>query len=119
MEGLLIGYYKLVGDRVTLMLKRKQVSTDYIQPMFRYRRQKAAQNNNNDTDQNFEVELVVRGVGGRPHWQLTWARYSMHTVYRATREETVIDFELGSSNYPSLLFSRVRSFSAVSDKPLK
>lgn len=117
-QGLLTGYYKLVGDRVTLVLKRKVSQTEYIQPMYRYRRQKVQNNGNNESDQTFEVELIVRGLGGRPHWQLTWSRYYMITKYRLTREEATIDFELTNNSYPSLLFSRVRSFTAVSDTPL-
>jgi len=119
-QGLMIGYYKLVGDRVTLMLKRKQVPSEYAPSLYRYRRAKPAlNNNNNEADQTFEVELIVKTAGGRPHWQLTWSRYSMHTVYRSSREETVIDFELSNNSYPSLLFSRVRCFTAVSDRPLE
>jgi len=118
-QGLMIGYYKLVGDRVTLVLKRKQMSSDYAPSLYRYRRAKAALNNNNEADQTFEVELIVKTVGGKPHWQLTWARYSMQTVYRLTREETVVDFDLSNKSYPSLLFSRVRGFTAVADRPLK
>jgi F-box protein 9 len=120
-QGLMIGYYKLLGDRVTLTLKRKPVANnDYMSSMYRYRRQKvAAQNNNNDSEQSFRVELIVKSVGGKPHWQLTWAHYTMHTLCRASGEEMVLDFPLNNSSYPHLLFSRVRSFTAVSDKPLK
>jgi len=100
-----------------LVLKRKQTTMDYTTTLYRYRHQQNKPNNNN-TEQIFKAELIVKTVGGRPHWQLVWARYAMQTTHRSTREESTVDFELGNNSYPALLFSRVRSFTAVSDKPL-
>lgn len=115
-QGLLSGFYKLTGDRVTMMLKKARPDTEYLPPMYRYRRLK------NQTpfgsDQSFDAEFVVKSVRDRSHWQLMWTRYAVHTVNRATREESVADFELSNKNYPPLLFSRVRSFTAFSRAPL-
>jgi F-box protein 9 len=120
LQGIMLGYYKLCGDTVTLILKRKPVVTDNLPSVYRYRRSKTPQNNNNnEAEQRFEVELKVKSIGERPHWQLVWSRYSMRTLYKSTGEETVVDFELGDGSYPNLNFSRVRSFTAVSDRPLK
>lgn len=116
-QGLLTGYYKLAGDRVSLVLKRKQVA-DYPPTMYRYRRQKNQPNYSNDTEQSFDAEFTVRSVNGRRHWQLDWTHYDVHTIYRSG-EETIVDFELNNRSYPPLNFSRVRSFMAYSDSPLQ
>ena len=39
--------------------------------------------------------------------------------YRASGHETVADFELKDSSYPSLIFSRVRSYTAAASTPLE
>lgn len=116
-QGLLTGYYKLAGDRVNLVLKRKQV-VDYLPAVYRYRRQRNQQNYNSDAEQSFDAEFTVRSLNGKPHWHLTWTHYDVHTIYRSG-EETIVDFELSNKAYPPLMFSRVRSFTAFSETPLQ
>lgn len=118
-QGLLTGFYKLAGDRVTLVLKRKKVTPDYLPAVYRYRHQRNQQNNsNNDAEQTFDAEFTVRSVGCKPHWQLTWTHYCIHTTYRSG-EEAIVDFELNNKTHPVLLFSRVRSFTDFSESPLQ
>ena len=38
---------------------------------------------------------------------------------RASGHETVADFELKESTYPPLIFSRVRSYTAIASTPLE
>lgn len=117
-QGLLSGYYKLTGDRVTMVLKKVRSATEYLQT-YRYRRLKNAHSGVEGGEQSFDAEFTVKTVGDRPHWQLSWAQYAIHTINRLTREDTVAEFELSNKNYPPLLFSRVRSFTAYSRSPLR
>jgi len=50
------------------------------------------------------------------HWLTV---VSCFNVFRTVREESIAEFELSNKNYPPLLFSRVKSFSAVSSAPLR
>lgn len=114
LQGLLSGYYKLTGDRVTLVLQKVRPAVEY-QPMYRYKRTR----NVYSSEQTFDAEFVVTPVRNRAHWQIVWTHYAIRTCNRATREENIAEFELSNNNYPPLLFSHVKSFSAVSSAPLR
>jgi F-box protein 9 len=118
-QGLLAGYYKLTGDRVTMALKKVRPPTEYLPPMCRYRRLRTPAANNPDLgEQSFDAEFLMKSVRDHAHWQLVWTRYAVHTVNRSTRDENIAEFELSNKNYPPLLFSRVRSFTACPRAPL-
>lgn len=116
--GILHGYYKMAGDQVTAVLRRRQV-VDHTPVVYRYKGRRRNQNDNQDTgDNSFHVEFMLTKSRRGPHSQLTWSHYSAHVVYRSG-QETVTDFELNKKSYPPLLFSRVKNYTSMTDAPLK
>ncbi|KAI0209668.1 F-box only protein 9 [Lamellibrachia satsuma] len=114
LQGILHGYYRVTADQVTAVLMRRKTA-DYTKYVYN---RKSLQTSH-DSKQTFHAEFLLKNSGKRPHWQLVWNGYSVHTVYRETGEESVAEFELSSKSYPTLHFSCVRSYLAVSDSPLE
>lgn len=115
-QGLMKGYYKMSGTKVMCVLKR--VNTAKQPEGMRFKRQKQAANQN-EMAQTYSVEFELTGSGRLCHNRLNWVSYAIRTVYKATGDETVADFELKSSAYPPLVFSRVRSYTSTSASPLE
>lgn len=117
-QNVMYGRYKLIGSTVMAVV-RKQTNDHTASPasnFYRYRRQRQA-NVQELTDQTFHLELEIKNVKKRINCQLCWSRYSIHVVYR-NGQETVSNFDLVPSNFPSFWFSRVKSFTAESESPL-
>lgn len=112
LQGVLKGYYKLSATKVMCVMRRVKLPD----PVLRYKRRQAA--NQNDCDQIYTMEFEMIDNGRRIHRRLNWVSYSVRTVYKASGHETVTDFELKDSTYPPLIFSRVRSYTAAASKPL-
>ncbi|KAK2160210.1 hypothetical protein LSH36_138g09025 [Paralvinella palmiformis] len=114
-QGILHGYYKVCGDQITAVLKRRHI-IEHNPYQYRYKIRR--QNHNNDNEQNFHVEFLLRNAGRRPHSQLMWNHYSVHTYYRLTGQDQIAEFDIGTKSYPSLIFSRVNSYTAFAETPL-
>ncbi|PVD32500.1 hypothetical protein C0Q70_07939 [Pomacea canaliculata] len=112
-QGLLTGYYKLYSTKAVCVLKRVKL----MEPVTRYKRRQPA--NQNDIDQTYSVEFEMVDSGRRRHCRLNWLAYSVCTLHKASGHESVAQFDLKSSAYPPLIFSRVRSYTAMSDAPLQ
>lgn len=119
-QGILHGYYKMAGDNVTAVLKRKKMrdthSSDYIYYRNKNRRM---ENQNVSPEQVFNVELLVQKTNKLPHSKLCWLRYSVRTIYKNVGQESITDFDLNNQSYPPLIFSRVKSYNRSADSPLK
>lgn len=114
-EGMLKGFYRLATDTVTGVLKRTK-QYDNSKSYYKYKRDQRQQN---DPEQTFHVELQMLNVGDRKHVKLVWKSFFVSTVYRSTAEENTSHFELNNKNYPPLIYSRVKSYSAFSTAPLE
>lgn len=117
--NVMYGRYKLVGSTVIAMV-RKSTTESVNSPatnFYRFRRQRQANNMQEMQDQTFHLELEVKNVKKRINCQLSWSRYYIHVIYR-NGQETVSNFDLIPSNFPSFWFSRVKSFAAESESPL-
>ncbi|GIY64396.1 f-box only protein 9 [Caerostris extrusa] len=66
----------------------------------------------------FHLELEVKNYKKRINCQLFWNRYSIHMIYK-NGQETVSNFDIVPSNFPSFWFSRVKSYTAESERPLE
>ncbi|XP_041361762.1 F-box only protein 9-like [Gigantopelta aegis] len=114
-SGLLKGFYKITGRKVTAVLKREK-HVENNQMGYRYRRQRP--NQNDQAEQLFSVEFDLRDAGKRAHAQLTWQKYSISTICTTSGQETIADFDINKKSFPPLNFSRVRSYTSFSTKPL-
>lgn len=115
-QAILSGHYRLHGDTVSAILKRTKISDGPISTL-RARRVRQIQSQDLG-EQTFHVELEVLTYKNRFNYKLEWRRYSVHTVYRSGHE-SVSDFDLSHTKFPPFWFSRVKSYTAVSEKPLQ
>lgn len=67
--------------------------------------------------QTFLMELQIVSTGKRPFSQLHWKQYTM--VQQRNNQEKTTQFELTTTKYPPLYFSRVKSYHQESEGPLK
>ncbi|CAD5115107.1 DgyrCDS4115 [Dimorphilus gyrociliatus] len=115
LQGLQYGYYKMAGDNVTVILKRR------IAEKSTYQRYKSRRNKNGEAlveKQKFQAEFTVRNVGKRAGAQLVWNRYAVLALNQLDNEEDLMEFELKPATYPPLIFSQVRSYTAYAEEPL-
>lgn len=113
-QGLLKGYYRILGDRITGVLKRvktKESSSAYL----KHSRHREQMRNMHSNEQTYHVEFEITNAGKRKHSRLNWLQYAVHIRYKIndSESETVSDFELNNKSYPPLLFSRVKSYSSM------
>ncbi|XP_049870681.1 F-box only protein 9 isoform X2 [Pectinophora gossypiella] len=110
--GVLAGHWRLVGDKVAIVIKKQSADkkTQAQNTRFRPRRK---ENETHDQTQNFHLELELRSVRARRNFQLLWSRYSV-----STRREQWSQFELSPAKYPPFAFSRVRAYTAEAHAPL-
>ncbi|CAH1773492.1 unnamed protein product [Owenia fusiformis] len=118
MQGLLHGYYRHAGTTLTAVLKRQQHKENNLNLKYRYKRQRQQINNVPD-EQTFHLIMEVENVGKRKHTRLIWKHYAIHTLHKNTGHESVAEFELTKKAYPDLVFSRVKSYTDISEKPLQ
>ncbi|XP_046656494.1 F-box only protein 9-like isoform X2 [Daphnia pulicaria] len=114
------GFYTLHGNVVTCIFKRKRIPERTERIDNRNRRRNDEANNNGSTmiEQIFELELEIKTINKKKlHCALHWNRYSIQTVYQ-NKESTTANFDITATRFPPLIFSRVRSYNAQSEKPL-
>ncbi|KAJ9584370.1 hypothetical protein L9F63_021281, partial [Diploptera punctata] len=114
--AVLSGHYRLVDDRVVLVLRRQDTtSTKTVNNRYRGRRRETLQELG---EQTFHLELQIVSYRNRTHAQLVWQRYSVFTRFRNGQENTTT-FDLPGNRYPPFWFSRVKSYTAESENPLQ
>ncbi|CAG9825348.1 unnamed protein product [Phaedon cochleariae] len=101
------GYYRLKGDSVSLVVHRQD--TKMVSQGLKKAQKEIS-------TQTHHMEFLIK-PRRRKHTQLVWDRHSVF-VKSKNGDESTCNFELMDNRYPPLIFSRVKSFSAVSESPL-
>ncbi|XP_011303086.1 F-box only protein 9 [Fopius arisanus] len=110
--NILIGYYRLHENRVTLVLKKQEIRSN--NNVYRKKRKEVVHDSG---EQTFHVEFEIQTNQKRANFQLNWVRYNIFTKYKNGQEGTTC---LNSSGrYPSFKFSRAKSYTLESDAPLQ
>ncbi|XP_071451212.1 F-box only protein 9 [Hetaerina americana] len=125
-QHLLRGHYRLLSSeaKVVLVLHRKNHSSNTGQlqannPRFRSGRRKEAALAE-QTEQSFHLEFQILEHKRRKHVQLSWLAYTVVVRYRnGVSNSTSFDLSPADGRFPPLNFSRVRSYTAESDRPLQ
>ncbi|OWK13356.1 FBXO9 [Cervus elaphus hippelaphus] len=91
----------------------EQLSQKALDHKYRYFRRAPVQ----EADQNFHVGLQLCSSGHQSFNKLIWIHHSCHITYKSTGETAVTAFEIDKM-YTPLLFARVRSYTAFSERPL-
>uniref|UniRef100_A0A182JVW9 F-box domain-containing protein n=1 Tax=Anopheles christyi TaxID=43041 RepID=A0A182JVW9_9DIPT len=111
---ILRGHYRLHDDVVIVAIQRNRPST--AGQMQRPGR-KARDIEPEYGQQTFLMELQIVSTAKRPFSQLHWKQYTM--VQQRNNQEKTTQFELTTTKYPPLYFSRVKSYHQESEGPLK
>ncbi|CAG4946115.1 unnamed protein product [Colias eurytheme] len=109
--GIVAGHYRLVGDKVVVVIKKTNSGKKVNQPAysrFKSRRKEAPDVH----EQIFHMEFELRSARSRRNAVLSWLHYAV----RARAQWSTL--ELAAGKFPPLCFSRVRNYTAESDAPL-
>ncbi|CAH2040177.1 unnamed protein product, partial [Iphiclides podalirius] len=110
--GILAGHYRLVGDKVVIVIKKvtsEKKPAQTTNTRFRSRRKETHEHQ----EQIFHLELELRDVRSRRNWQLVWRHYAV-----SSRRDQWTQFELAPAKFPPFAFSRVRAYTAEAAAPL-
>ncbi|XP_035917257.1 F-box only protein 9 [Anopheles stephensi] len=113
---ILRGHYRLHDDVVIVAIQRNRPTASNAQMSGRPSR-KVREIEPEYGQQTFLMELQIVSTAKRPFSQLHWKQYTM--VQQRNNQEKTTQFELTSTKYPPLYFSRVKSYHQESDGPLK
>ncbi|XP_041968685.1 F-box only protein 9 isoform X2 [Aricia agestis] len=108
--GIMAGHYRLIGDKVVVVIKKP--ATEKLQAghtRFRARRKETVEQHDNI----YHLELTVRSSRSRRNAQLVWTHYAV-----STRRDQWTTFDLDPGKFPPFAFSRVRSYTAEARAPL-
>lgn len=117
-SDILRGNYRIHGDLVIIMLRRYQKQQTIV-TNYNKKRLTPSDNDINGTStvHTFYIELKILNSTKRKFCQLQWQHYSIIQI--KNKKEISTDFELTTSKYPPLWFSRVKSYHLNSEMPLK
>jgi len=112
--GLLIGHYRIVDDKVIGVMKAPKSANTNV-PRFGKRRRNS-RFINHVPEQEFHYEFEVRG---RRHNQLHWLGYQIISLNSNGGDDTRTDLDISNGQtFPTLHFSRVKSYTAESENSL-
>uniref|UniRef100_A0A182R9C0 F-box domain-containing protein n=1 Tax=Anopheles funestus TaxID=62324 RepID=A0A182R9C0_ANOFN len=111
---ILRGHYRLHDDVVIVVIQRNRppASAQMQRPGRKVRDIEPEYG-----QQTFLMELQIVSTAKRPFSQLHWKQYTM--VQQRNNQEKTTQFDLTTTKYPPLYFSRVKSYHQESEGPLK
>ncbi|XP_026521044.1 F-box only protein 9 isoform X2 [Notechis scutatus] len=117
-DAILLGHYRLSQDtdnqtKVFAVMTKKKEEKPIDYHKFRYFCRVPVQ----ETDHSFHVGLQLNSSGRQKFNKLIWIHHSCHITYKSTGETAVSSFDIDKM-YTPLFFARVKSFTAVSERPL-
>ncbi|XP_033097435.1 F-box only protein 9-like [Anneissia japonica] len=115
-EGIQVGKYKMIGDLMTCVMQRENLKL-YDNKLKRYRRCRRQDFFKNGYYQTFHMEFAVNGSSHRPNTKLEWRRYTVETHQRRSDRTNVAEIDINNT-FPTMYFSCVKSYLAVSTNPL-
>lgn len=108
---ILKGHYRLRNDELIIAVQRNRSNVQAQRPG------RKKEIDSEFSQQTLYLELGIVSTAKRAFSQLHWRQYSM--VQLRNSQETTTTFELAPSKYPTLFFSRVKSYHQESEGPLK
>ncbi|XP_053662094.1 F-box only protein 9 [Anopheles marshallii] len=111
---ILRGHYRLHDDVVIVAIQRNRPSAP---AQMQRPGRKVREIEPEYGQQTFLMELQIVSTAKRPFSQLHWKQYTM--VQQRNNQEKTTQFDLTTTKYPPLYFSRVKSYHLESEGPLK
>ncbi|KFB51588.1 AGAP006784-PA-like protein [Anopheles sinensis] len=112
---ILRGHYRLLDDMVIIVIQRNRPPANAH--LHRPGRKVRDTEPECGQQQTFYIELQIVSTAKRPFSQLHWKQYTM--VQLRNNQEKTTQFDLSTTKYPPLYFSRVKSYHQESEGPLK
>lgn len=109
--SILRGHYRLKNNRVIIVIQRQELSKNV------YRRNRRRDHMFETLEKTFHLEFQIQNHRKKKHVQLDWIGYSVITKNKNGTEST-FSFDLINNKFPPLWFSRVKSYTAESTRPL-
>ncbi|XP_053315623.1 F-box only protein 9 [Spea bombifrons] len=117
-DAVLFGHYRLSQETdnqtkvfAVITSKKEEKQSEYQR--YRYIHRPPVQ----ETERNFHVGLQICSSGRHRFNRLVWIHHSCQFTYKSTGETSVTTFDIDKM-YTPLFFARVKSFTAVSERPL-
>ncbi|KAB7499980.1 F-box only protein 9 [Armadillidium nasatum] len=110
----LVGHFRIHGASLTMLFRKINMNLNNN----KHRKRRRGQGTTDVAETTFQIEMEVKAIRGRPHWQLVWRGYSVASSYQNGSHATSIVNVSDQNNFPSLNFSKVKSYSAESTSPL-
>ncbi|CAH2248696.1 F-box only 9 isoform X1 [Pelobates cultripes] len=117
-DAVLFGHYRLSQETdnqtkvfAVITSKKEEKQTEYQR--YRYFRRSPVQ----ETDHSFHLGLQICSSGRHKFNKIVWIHHSCHITYKSTGETAVTAFDIDKM-YTPLFFARVKSYTAVSERPL-
>jgi len=116
--SLIYGNYRLQNNRVVIVAKRV---AQRAPTMTSTQRRGGKDLPSSDIEQTMHMEFEMSDAGKKKHYQLIWAHYEIRFANKRTGDErsTILDVANDRHAYPSLVFSRVKSYTLAAEQPLK
>jgi F-box protein 9 len=117
-QGILKGKFSYAGPDLisaTVVLPRQNHTENPM--VYPYSRRRKVQASHDPTEHVFNLELQMVSMKRRRHNRLNWISYDV-TTKRWDGSETKSDFDLNEQSFPPFHFSRVRSYTAQTERPL-
>ncbi|XP_056421705.1 F-box only protein 9 [Hyla sarda] len=117
-DAMLLGHYRLSQDtdnqtKVFAVITNKKEEKSAEFQKYRYFRRAPVQ----ETERSFHLGLQLCSSGRYKFNKLVWIHHSCHITYKSSGETAVTTFDIDKM-YTPLSFARVKSFTAVSERPL-
>ncbi|KAM4694003.1 F-box only protein 9 isoform 2-T2 [Discoglossus pictus] len=117
-DAMLLGHYRLSQDtdnqtKVFAVLTNKKEEKPNEYQKYRYFRRAPLP----ETDHSFHIGLQLCSSGRHKFNKMVWIHHSCHITYRSTGETAITTFDIDKM-YTPMFFARVKSFTAVSERPL-
>ncbi|MEE6476621.1 hypothetical protein FKM82_011145 [Ascaphus truei] len=117
-DPMLLGHYRMSQDtdnqtKVFAVITNKKEEKPSEYQKYRYIRRAPVP----ETDRSFHVALQLCSSGRHKFNKMVWIHHSCHITYRSTGETAVTAFDIDKM-YTPMFFARVKSFTAVSERPL-
>uniref|UniRef100_A0A8C9RYI2 F-box only protein 9 n=1 Tax=Scleropages formosus TaxID=113540 RepID=A0A8C9RYI2_SCLFO len=117
-DSVLFGHYRLSQDTdnqtkvfVVVSKRKEEKVAEYQKTRF------CRRNLTPEPERSFHVGLQLSSGGRQRFNKLVWIHHSCHITYRSTGETVITAFDMDKM-YTPFFFARVKSYTAVSERPL-
>lgn len=114
-QNILKGQWNLSGSSIFINIKTKTLSN---KPGKYSRKNQGSSKEVIDKEQYFKIELEINSESRSKNNQLKWLSYELDILYKNLSKKVHSKLDLNKVDFPLFYFSRVKSYSKITDLPL-